>query len=123
MTIKETWITLNSVRLRGHHGVLEQERTVGGDFVINVSLRVSLDDAALLRDNLDGTVNYAEVHQVIKSEFSRPSNLIEHVTHRMADALLEHFTRIRAVRITVEKIAPPMQADCRSAAFTLEAER
>lgn len=123
MTIKETWITLNGVRLRGHHGVLEQERTVGGDFVINVSLRVSLDDAALLRYNLDGTVNYAEVHQVIKSEFSRPSNLIEHVAYRMADTLLEHFTRIRAVRITVEKIAPPMQADCRSAAFTLEAER
>ena len=123
MTIKETWITLNGVRLRGQHGVLEQERTVGGDFVINVSLRVSLDDAALLRDDLEGTVNYAEVHQVIKNEFSRPSNLIEHVAYRMADALLEHFTRIRAVRITVEKIAPPMQADCRSAAFTLEAER
>ena len=96
---------------------------MGGDFVINVSLRVSIDDAALLRDNLDGTVNYAEVHQVIKSEFSRPSNLIEHVAYRMAGALLERFPRIRAVRITVEKIAPPMQADCRSAAFTLEAER
>lgn len=123
MTIKETWITLNGVRLRGHHGVLEQERTVGGDFVINVSLHVSLDDAALLRDNLDGMVNYAEVYQVIKSEFSCPSNLIEHVARRMAGALLERFPRIRGVRITVEKIAPPMQADCRSAAFTLEAGR
>ena len=123
MKINDTWITLNSLRLRGRHGVLEQERTVGGDFVVSVSLRVVTDDVALLRDDLEGTVNYADVYHTVKETFDIPSQLLEHVARRMAEALLARFPRIATVRLTIEKVAPPMQADCRSAAFTLEAER
>ena len=63
-------ITLPTLRFYAYHGVLPQERKVGGDYELTLHLQIDNDDAyeALCYDELEGTVNYAEAYELVKQE-------------------------------------------------------
>lgn len=92
------------------HGVLPQEQSVGGEFRVRLRLSLSEADAAdaLCSDSLDGTVNYAEVYELVRKEMERPSALIEHVAARICKVLLHTFSKLREVETAVTKVAPPI---------------
>ncbi|MDO5074949.1 MAG: dihydroneopterin aldolase [Bacteroidales bacterium] len=117
MTLHNSEIQLTHLRFYAHHGVLPQERIVGGHFIVTLSLRVALDETALLHDELSGTVSYAEVYAVVQREMSRPSQLLEHVAARILRAVFEAFSRVESATIEVAKEAPPIPSfdgdDCR----------
>lgn len=114
---------MQELRLFGHHGVGEQERQVGSEFRVSVSALVRVSSAALEDDSLEGTVDYGEVCELVKQEFSRSSHLIENVAWRIAKRLLKRFALMASVRVRVEKLAPPVGANCRSAAVDLSVDR
>ena len=64
MILEKQTIRLRQMEFYAQHGVLPQERVVGGRYMVDVALDVRLDEAALLHDCLEGTVNYAEVYEV-----------------------------------------------------------
>lgn len=47
-------------------------------------------------DNLEATLNYAEVYEVVKTEMGVPSRLLEHVAGRIRSGLLENFLKSQA---------------------------
>lgn len=123
MKLLSTVITLDGIRCYAYHGVLTQERVVGGDYL--VSLRLTLSDAsdAVLNDHLAGTVNYAEVYKLIQREMAKPSALLEHVAGNLLKSLFEKFSLIEEAEVQVRKLNPPMGADCRGASVILKARR
>ena len=67
-----TSITLDNLRFRARHGVMEQERAVGNTFVVALRLDYPFEEA-MQTDNLEATLNYAEVYEVVKAEMGVPS--------------------------------------------------
>ena len=112
-------IELDSMNFYAFHGVAPQERTVGNTFIVDLLLTADVE-AATVSDNLDDTINYAEVYAVVKQEMDRPSLLLEAVAGRIVAALHKEFSRIMKVRVKVAKLNPPFGGDVRSAAVTLE---
>ena len=107
----QTYVTLNKLRFRAFHGVLPQERLVGGDFV--VTLRIGYPwQQAMTTDDVGDTLDYAAVYAVVKNEMAQPSQLLEHVAGRIVKALLHQFPAITSVDLWLTKIMPPMGADC-----------
>ena len=123
MQIQNTEITLDRIRCYAYHGVMEQERIVGGEYL--VSLRLTLGDAtaAIENDRLSGTVNYAEVYELVQREMAQPSALLEHVAGRILHALFDEFPLIMGAQVEVRKKNPPMGADCAGAAVVIKAVR
>ena len=114
MILKESTISLNDVRLYAFHGVMEQERRVGGEY--SVSLRVHYNiGKAMETDEVTDTLNYAELLEVVKREMAKPSNLLEHVAGRIGQAVFSTFPLVEAMELTVTKLKPPMGADCAGA--------
>lgn len=114
MILKESTISLNDVRLYAFHGVMEQERRVGGEY--SVSLRVHYNiGKAMETDKVTDTLNYAELLEVVKREMAKPSNLLEHVAGRIGQAVFSTFPLVEAMELTVTKLNPPMGADCAGA--------
>ena len=112
--VTESYITLNEVHFYAFHGVLPQERNVGGDFV--VSLRLGYDiSRAMQSDNVSDTLNYAEVYEFVKREMAIPSQLLEHVAGRIIRALETAYPAVTSIDLTLTKVNPPMGADCRGA--------
>lgn len=115
-------IYIQNLRLHAFHGVLPQERIVGNDYVVNVTVDYPLD-AACKSDDVADTLNYAELAAVIKEEMAVKSQLLEHVVGRIAKAVLQRFAMADAVEIDLRKIAPPMQVDADGAGVRLRVTR
>jgi dihydroneopterin aldolase len=117
--ITRSSITIDNVRLYAFHGVMEQERTVGGWFT--VSLRVDCDfGRAAQTDCVDDTINYAELLKVVKREMGIPSKLLEHVAGRIAQVVVGEFPQVNSVWVRVVKLNPPMGANCDGAGVEIE---
>ena len=100
-------ITLTGVRAFGHHGVFEQERREGQEFVVDVTLFVSTARAAATDDVAD-TVHYGEIAERIVALVSNdPVNLLEKLAARIADDLLAR-DHVRMVSVTVHKPQAPI---------------
>lgn len=115
-------IFIRDLRIFARHGVLPQERTVGAMFVLNISIDTDITQAAQ-SDDIASTVSYAEVVALVQHQMEIPSNLLEHVAHRIASAILTAFPATTAVTINLLKENPPMGTDCTGAGVTLRMER
>lgn len=105
--MKKDYIELRGVKAHGFHGVFEEEKTQGQDFIVDVRLYVSLANAAE-NDDVTCTVNYAEVAVVVEEIIQGPSvDLIETLAEKVATACLQ-FEQVTAVRVKVHKPAAPM---------------
>ena len=114
MTLTESSICLNDIRLYAFHGVLEQERRVGGEYSVSIRVHYNIYKA-METDNVDDTFNYAQLLKIVKREMAVPSNLLEHVAGRIGNAVFQEFPQAEAIDLTVTKLNPPMGADCAGA--------
>jgi dihydroneopterin aldolase len=101
-----------------YHGVLPQERIVGGDYTVSVVVETDVT-AAIATDDVGQTLNYAALYEVVKREMLIPSNLLEHVAARIGKAVMDNFPQVQALDLTVTKQNPPMGADCQGAGVKL----
>ena len=123
MHLQSTEILLRDLRFYARHGVLEQERTVGNAYTVNLTLRLSDADAAVFDDHLDGTISYAEVYALVREEMHTPSSLLEHVAGRILRRLFETFDLLKHAVVEVCKDNPPMSAHTAGCCARLTATR
>lgn len=112
-------ISVNALRLYAHHGVLPQERLLGNAYEVSLSIQYPLSPQAYLHDSLDGTLDYARAVEVAQRCMAEPSNLLEHVAHRIARELLRQFPRIAGGTVSVAKLTPPIAATLGSVAVEI----
>jgi dihydroneopterin aldolase len=118
MKIKSSYITLTNVRFRALHGVLPQERRVGGDYTL--TLRVGFDvSRAVQSDDVADTLNYATLYETARQEMAIPSRLLEHVAGRIGQRVLSEWPEVTTIDLTLTKENPPMGADCDGASVEL----
>lgn len=110
MKLMSSKIYLRNVRFHAFHGVLPQEGIVGNDYLVNLVLDYDFS-SALKTDDLQGTLNYAEVYQKVREEMAVPSKLLEHVAGRIAHRLFSDFPEIQKLQLSITKVNPPMGAD------------
>ena len=100
-------ITLTGLRVRGHHGVLPQERRDGQDFVVDAVLHLDLRPAGET-DDLARTVHYGELAERLAAVVSgEPVDLLETLAARLADVCLAAGA-VERVELTVHKPSAPI---------------
>lgn len=116
--LENSYICLKGLRFHGYHGVMEQERKVGNDYIVDVKMLYDVTKA-MKTDNVEDTLNYAVAYDIVKQEMEIPSHLLENVAYRIANKLGEKFPHIVSIEIRVTKTNPPMSADCDGAMVEL----
>ena len=115
-------IQLTGLRVEAHHGVLEHERRDGQVFVVDVTVRLPLGEAAAT-DDLGRTVHYGELAEaVVVAVASDPVDLIETVAERVAGVALA-FPAVREVVVTVHKPAAPIAVPFDDVSVTITRRR
>ena len=118
MTLKESYIYITDLRFHAFHGVMPQERLVGNDYSIDIKIGYDVSDA-MISDEVDDTLNYAEVYQIVDQEMGVPSKLVERVAYRICDRLFRKYASISSIDIRLTKLNPPFGADCKGAGIEL----
>lgn len=118
MRIETSYITLKEVRFHAFHGVMPQERKVGGDFLVTLRVGYPLA-AAMVSDDVKDTLDYAMLYRLVAQEMEQPSNLLEHVAGRIAEVIEKAFPLVSSIDLTLTKLNPPMGADCQGASVEI----
>ena len=103
-------IIARGLSFKACHGVLESEKNVPQLFQVDLELFLDLR-AAGQQDDLNSTVDYDQVYQLVRDIVEGPScNLIEALAEKIAQALLKKFP-LQAVEVTVYKPEAPVTGE------------
>ena len=97
---------------------MPQERKVGADFFVSLRVGYPLADA-MQSDDVEDTLDYAKLYEVVRREMEIPSKLLEHVVGRIAKAIAETFPQVTSIDLSLTKQNPPMGADCTGASVEI----
>jgi 7,8-dihydroneopterin aldolase/epimerase/oxygenase len=115
-------ITLTGLRVHGRHGVFEQERRDGQDFLVDITVWIDLDRAAAT-DELSDTLDYGELAERAAAIVAGPPrDLIETVAAEIADDVMRD-ARAHAVEVTVHKPSAPIPLSFTDVAVTARRSR
>jgi dihydroneopterin aldolase/2-amino-4-hydroxy-6-hydroxymethyldihydropteridine diphosphokinase len=106
-------IIIKDLILFGYHGVNEEEKIKGQEFLFNISILLDKDTAGrngfLKKDNIKNTVNYSEVIEIVKYiNDNNKFDLLETLSNDIAKKILSFSPMIERVMVRVEKISPPI---------------
>ena len=111
-------ISLEGVRLYGHHGVFPQEKKVGAEFEVWVDLTLPCPDGCDT-DCLADTVSSADLYELVREEFARPSDLLEHLVKCLVETVSQRWPGFSLLSVKVRKVAPPIPSFQGSASVSL----
>ena len=116
-------VFVSGLALHAYHGVMQHEAKVGQTFQLDLVLDIDLAEASR-SDKLAHTVGYDQVVDVASRAFcARRCRLVEAAAGAVAEAVLERFARVSAVRVSVHKPHAPIAATFADVGVTIARSR
>lgn len=100
-------IELVGMQFYAHHGCFEEEQIIGNKFIVNFWAETDMTVPART-DNIEDTLNYQEVYNIIAEQMKIKSHLLENVARRILDAVKEKFPYIENAQVQIDKLNPPL---------------
>lgn len=114
-------IVFEDLKIFAFHGVLPEENIIGTYFILNLEVHADIWQATD-SDELEDTVNYAEINDIIHNEMKLPSKLMEHVAGRIMAKIKNKFTQVNFIKIKITKTSPPMKGEMKGVSVEFEKE-
>lgn len=99
-------IKLQGMEFYAYHGHLPEERVIGRYFYVDVAVDTDFSKA-MHSDNLEDTVNYRKIYEIVKQEMAVPSHLLEHIAGRIIRSLKIGLPAVNKVEVRIRKNNPP----------------
>ncbi len=104
-------IELEGMEFHAFHGCLEKERKEGNTFMVDIHAETEMKKA-VKTDDLEKTIDYGRVYDIVAEQMAIPSNLLENVAGRILDAIRKEFKEILFCKVRVSKKNPPVNGTC-----------
>ena len=112
-------IRVTGIKAFGYHGVLPHEATEGQEFIVDLLITLDLR-AVSLSDDLDETINYADLAQIAHDNIvGERVQLIERLAGRIAEEISSAYSQITSVSVTVHKPHAPVKVDFEDISVTI----
>ena len=98
-------INLHNLIFHSYHGIHEEERILGNEFEVNVSLTFITDEYIA---TLEQTINYAAIYKIIKQRMQITTPLLETLVQDLTEAIRAFDNQIKSISVSVEKKNPPI---------------
>lgn len=115
-------IRLKNIKIYAFHGCLVEEGKIGSDYLVNLSVKADLTQAANT-DTLSDTVDYVHLQKIVKKEMRTPSKLLEHVGQRIINAVFKEIPLVNSVKVKVAKVNPPIGGDVEEVSVVMLSNR
>lgn len=103
-------ILVKDLIVYAYHGVHPEEQRLGQRFEVDLDCELDLSEAAA-RDTAGATVSYTSLVEIVQElSAGRKFFLIEALAGSVADTILDRYSRIERVTVTVRKPSAPIPA-------------
>ncbi len=101
-------IIMKNLAFFGYHGVMEEEKTLGQKFFLDIEIYSDLAKAGK-SDQVEDTIHYGEVYETIKDIVeNKRFKLIEALAGSIAENVLEQFIKVQEINVIVRKPEAPV---------------
>lgn len=112
-------VRLDNLRLFAHHGVFPHEQNDGNEFIVNLSVEYSpIQEFSSSEDELDNTVSYVRLYDIVREEMRRPRKLLETVAKEIVTHIKHEFPYVERVECHIAKSIPPISGFIGSASVS-----
>jgi dihydroneopterin aldolase len=115
-------IDVKGIRLFAYHGCMDEESRIGTDYEVNLSVWADLRHSAET-DKLKDTVDYVALNRIVKEEMAIRAKLLEVVAQRIVNRILSEEPLVQRVKVSVSKLAPPIQGDVERVSVVFKSSR
>lgn len=115
-------IFVKDIRCYSYHGCMPEETKIGSAYLVQVEVTADLK-ISCSSDDLNDTVDYCLLHQIVVEEMAIPSKLLETVVQRIIKRMFASDQRIATASVEVAKINPPINGDVAQVAVCLKRSR
>lgn len=112
-------IRLQNIRTFSFHGCLIEESKIGSDYLVNLEVKTDLRKSSV-SDDLNDTVDYILLNQMVVEEMAIRSKLLEHVAHRIIVRIFKEIPSVSRIVIQVSKLNPPIGGDVEAVTIEME---
>ncbi len=113
---KREIIGLEGMKFFAYHGFYEEERIIGGDYIVDVYIYLNAKKAGET-DDITQTWNYESIFSAVKMVMEEKHLLIEKVVYSIAVALKKMTKQKTKIKIRLQKLNPPINGEIKAAIF------
>ena len=112
-------VNVEGIEVFAYHGCMPEEAILGGKFIVDVSIDTDFRKSGASDEIID-TIDYVEIRKITVEEMLIRSKLIEHAGYRIVNRLKKTFPAAEKVRVTVRKLAAPIQGLVKEVSICIE---
>ncbi len=114
-------IQLLNLPFYAYHGIYEEEKKLGAEYEVNISVSHQEKISPVL--HINETIDYVSLYELIKMHMQQPRQLLETIATTFAKDVLARFAEAEEISITIIKKHPPIVAFQGSVAVTYSVKR
>ena len=100
-------VRLNDLKFNSFHGIHEEEKILGNDYLIDLSAEFHEDQHVIM--SIHDTINYVDIYNIIKERMSIPTPLLETVIMEIGNEIRIEFPKAKSISISIKKMYPPVE--------------
>ena len=97
-------VQLHQLLFTAYHGVHEEEKVLGNEYIVDCA--VEFYEKTPVIYEINETVNYAAIYDIIKNRMAIPTRLLETVVMEIGNEIILHYPDLKSIDITVKKSHP-----------------
>ncbi|MGF7231409.1 dihydroneopterin aldolase [Arachidicoccus sp.] len=98
-------IELHNLWFHAHHGLYEEEKVLGGNFNIDITLLYLPDGIPTM---ISDTIDYSAVYALVKKRMAQPEPLLETLVMNICNEILDKFPLAEEINVSIKKTSPPI---------------
>ena len=99
-------VALKDVRCHALHGFYQEEHLIGCVFMVDAEVTFTASNTDT--ENLENTVNYEVLNNIILQEMAKTQKLLETVVSNTIEAIISCYPFILTAKVGIRKMNPPM---------------
>lgn len=100
-------IIIENIQIYTNHGCMDEEGKIGSEYSVSLEIHADLMKSADT-DDLDDTVDYVHLNQIVHTEMNIRAKLLETVAVKILNRIGEEIAQVKFAVVKISKINPPM---------------
>src|SRR5690606_10310493 len=97
----------HDLQIQAFHGIYEGEEKLGNPYMVN--LDVEYDEKSHEFEDINDTINYVDLYDIVRQRMLNPTGLLEKVCERIIRRIKHQYPFIRQVTMSVYKLQAPIE--------------
>jgi dihydroneopterin aldolase len=94
-------ISLTNLEFFSYHGLYPEEKKVGNTFFVDVHVQLKPNEAII--DDINQTIDYVEIYNVVREIMLVPTPLLETLVGSIAEVILKNYPIVEHIQVSVTK--------------------